>query len=57
MGRKERERNSVMKGIEKKKKVGGYEKGGEEGIYDVLKMSEIVVFKNMIVKIFVGREK
>ncbi|AAL52057.1 ATP-dependent protease la [Brucella melitensis bv. 1 str. 16M] len=57
MGRKARERTSVMTGIEQKTPVGGSETGGADGLYAVLPLRDIVVFPHMIVPLFVGREK
>jgi len=46
-----------MTGIEQKTPLGGSGAGGEDGLYAVLPLRDIVVFPHMIVPLFVGREK
>ncbi|KAB0573060.1 endopeptidase La [Brucella pituitosa] len=46
-----------MTGIEQKTPLGGSAAGGEDGLYAVLPLRDIVVFPHMIVPLFVGREK
>jgi ATP-dependent Lon protease len=47
----------MMTGIEQKTPLGGSGAGGEDGLYAVLPLRDIVVFPHMIVPLFVGREK
>lgn len=46
-----------MTGIEQKNPTGGSATGGDNGLYAVLPLRDIVVFPHMIVPLFVGREK
>ncbi len=46
-----------MTGIEQKTPTGGSATGGDNGLYAVLPLRDIVVFPHMIVPLFVGREK
>ncbi len=46
-----------MPGIENKTPIGGSDAAGENGLYAVLPLRDIVVFPHMIVPLFVGREK
>lgn len=46
-----------MTDIEQKTPLGGSDAGGEDGLYAVLPLRDIVVFPHMIVPLFVGREK
>lgn len=46
-----------MTGIEQKTPLGGSGANGEDGLYAVLPLRDIVVFPHMIVPLFVGREK
>ncbi|WP_343314196.1 endopeptidase La [Brucella sp. BE17] len=46
-----------MTGIEQKTPSGGSATGGDNGLYAVLPLRDIVVFPHMIVPLFVGREK